>query len=197
MQTTTVFTALYGRWDFRRHCDNIEQIDFLKGGSSTSVMSKLWTRRIILSINEEQSRPYALLRFQDRQVISTFKCFSISRVNIWPFNKIMNKDLFRQNLISLYNNHSNFCQYRITAEQLERNLGNLTTGNIREMNFSTCFMPSQVDETARWIIPDVFTSQAYDPVCTTANGNCLFNATSLAIWYSEQHATELRLCTCI
>lgn len=110
----------------------------------------------------------------------------------------MNKDLFRQNLILLCNNRSNFRQYRITAEQLERNLGNLTSWNIQETNFSTCFTPWQVDETARQIIPDLFTSLAYVPVHTTGDGNnCLFNATSLAMWHSEQQASELRLRTCI
>ena len=109
----------------------------------------------------------------------------------------MNEDLFRQNLILVCNNRSDFRQYRITAEQLERNLGNLTSWNIQETNFSTCFMPSQVDETARRIIPDFFTSLAYVPVRTTGDGNCLFNTTSLAMWHSEQQATELRLCTCI
>ena len=59
-------------------------------------------------------------------------------------------------------------------------------------------MPWQVDETARQIIPDLFTSLAYVPVRTTGDGNnCLFNATSLAMWHSEQQATELRLRTCI
>ena len=109
----------------------------------------------------------------------------------------MNKDLFRQNLILLCNNCSNFRQYRITAEQLERNLGNLTSWNIQETNFSTCFMPWQVDETARQIIPDLFPSLAYVPVRTAGNGNNCFNAASLAMCHSEQQATELRLCTCI
>ena len=110
----------------------------------------------------------------------------------------MNNDLFRQNLILLCNNRSNFRQYRITAEQLEHNLGNLTSWNIQEMNFSTCFMPWQVDETARRIIPDLFPSLAYIPVRTAGNGyNCLFNAASLAMCHSEQQATELRLRTCI
>ena len=88
----------------------------------------------------------------------------------------MNKDLFRQNLILLCNNRSGFRQYRITAEQLQRNLGNMTSWNIQETNFSTCFMSSQADETARQIIPDFFTSLAYVPVPTTGDGNCLFNA---------------------
>lgn len=58
-------------------------------------------------------------------------------------------------------------------------------------------MPSQVDETARQIIPDFFTSLAYVLVATTGDGNCLFNAGSLAMWHSEQQATKLRLRTCI
>lgn len=90
-QATTVFTALYCRGDFSRHC-----IHFLKGRSSTSFISKLWTRGIILVINQDH---YAQLRLQDWQVNSRFKCFSSSGVDIRPFNKIMNKDLFRQNLI--------------------------------------------------------------------------------------------------
>lgn len=90
-QATTVFTALYCRGDFSRHC-----IHFLKGRSSTSFISKLWTPGIILVINQDH---YAQLRLQDWQVNSRFKCFSSSGVDIRPFNKIMNKDLFRQNLI--------------------------------------------------------------------------------------------------
>ena len=109
----------------------------------------------------------------------------------------MNKDLFRQNLILLCNNRSNFRQYCITAEQLEPNIGNLTSWNIQETNFSTCFIPWQVDETARRIIPDLFTSLAYVPVRTTGDGNFLFHAASLAMWHSEQQATKLRLRTCI
>lgn len=52
-----------------------------------------------------------------------------------------------------------------------------------------------VDETARSILSENKTSSAIQPIITTGDGNCLFNAASRSICGNERMASELRLRT--
>ena len=52
-----------------------------------------------------------------------------------------------------------------------------------------------VDETARSILSENKTCSAFQPIITTGDGNCLFNAASRSICGNERMASELRLRT--
>ena len=54
----------------------------------------------------------------------------------------------------------------------------------------------QIDRVSLQIIPDSF-KEPFLPVCSTGDGNCLFNSASIAICQDERLAHELRLCISI
>lgn len=81
-----------------------------------------------------------------------------------------------------------------TCVELEKWWGDCNW-NVEEAYFSTHFRPYQVDQISRHIIPLKYTDLV--PICSTRDGNCLFNSASLAICKNESHAFELQLRTCL
>lgn len=86
-----------------------------------------------------------------------------------------------------------FSQYLSLCYTLEERYGSVT---FHLNDNSASASQQQVDKVSLQIIPDSY-KEPFLPVCSTGDGNCLFNSASIAICDNESLAPELRLRTSI
>ncbi len=68
--------------------------------------------------------------------------------------------------------------------------------NVNEMS-PTLFSGAKVDKIAQSLVPSHYQQDNVKTILTTADGNCLFNAASLALCGCEKLSVELRVRTAI
>ena len=95
--------------------------------------------------------------------------------------------------LNLLSTAKNFTEIVTLAENLEPVYQARQLGEMRPLVFSK----EKVDKTAETLLASHYTQENAKPILTRGDGNCLFNAASLAICGSDKLSIELRVRTVI